>query len=209
MMTQEELEWASGFVDGEGCWTVAGSKKYPVPEFKLKNTDYDVMEHLSVLLELPVKEVAGRQGEKRVYQIRSAKESLRVGYKLSPWLSQTRRNKIFSLGGELQPKENDTLPWFCGLMEAEGSFVLRPYKGNSVDVKLKMTDLELVRRAKDFVGAGSINRDSYFDNNPNWKPQYCFRIPIECALSLLPEMLPHMGERRSAKIQQILTARGF
>lgn len=54
-MTEVEIAWLAGIIEGEGCFTQMDASGRP--SFKIKMTDLDVMEKVGALLELDVKPV--------------------------------------------------------------------------------------------------------------------------------------------------------
>ena len=97
--------------------------------------------------------------------------------------------------------ETKDIYWLAGLLEGEGFFLLS--KSNSPIVGLRMTDLDIVERAKSITKATNLTyvRKGAFKTH---KTLYEFRIFGNKALELMNILLPLMGERRQIKIKEIL-----
>lgn len=103
------------------------------------------------------------------------------------------------------------LAWLAGVLEGEGSFIM---SRNTVNKKLylypkivvSMTDQDVIRRVC------SLFETSVYvvpkDKRGDWKQQYRASIQGARAASLMQQLLPWMGERRSAKILDILSQYG-
>lgn len=98
--------------------------------------------------------------------------------------------------------ENE-IAWLAGLLEGEGSFNLN--KKHSIAVKLEMTDEDVVRKAQSTTGVGRVvARPS---RKKGHKPTWSWVITGNNANSVLVQILPFMGARRTEAIQNLLSAR--
>lgn len=92
------------------------------------------------------------------------------------------------------------LAWLAGLLEGEGCFSYRKDR-NIPTVEVKMCDLNVINRVAMLIGRKVTPippaRDGY-------QPQYRARIQGEPARELMRELLPHMGQRRTARIKELL-----
>ena len=90
------------------------------------------------------------------------------------------------------------LYWLAGLLEGDGSF----YFQATPSIKLSMTDRDVVKKAALIMGASLLG--PYIDKRTNTrKPMWMANLCGPKALSLLEKLLPHMGERRTARIKSI------
>ena len=94
----------------------------------------------------------------------------------------------------------NTLYWTAGLLEGEGSFAWR----NSYSAKIScgMTDMDVIQRLQDHWG-GNINKQTY-KAKPHYKDVYVWVLSGDAAISLMLQLLPLMGERRSERIREVL-----
>lgn len=91
------------------------------------------------------------------------------------------------------------LAWLAGILEGEGSFYVendRPY------IKVSMVDEDIIWRVYDLVGAGHIGVENRKD--PNQQTCFRWRTQGHYAMQLMPLLLPYMGYRRSARIEELL-----
>lgn len=118
----------------------------------------------------------------------------------------------------MTPSDTD-IAWLAGLMEGEGWFRLAVYKKQpkrrpQVEVGLKMTDLDVVQNAVAIIGStrpikpckkptGDAGRGRSFDR---WSPQFEWRVYGAQAERVMRLVRPYMGQRRGARIDQILSA---
>jgi hypothetical protein len=92
--------------------------------------------------------------------------------------------------------------WLAGLMEGDGCFFLNKHYGPRV--QLTMTDFDVVRKARDKTGAcGSVRE---YQPVGGRKPALKWEVSGKLAIDLMKKLLPHMGERRSLKIRELITA---
>lgn len=96
----------------------------------------------------------------------------------------------------------DDLHWLAGLLEGEGCFVYfrTPYQQDRPGIQLKMTDEDVVERAAKLLNAPSVRPQ----DRPDRKRTFVCAITGEPAAEMMRQLLPLMGERRSAKIREVL-----
>lgn len=91
--------------------------------------------------------------------------------------------------------------WVAGLLEGEGSFVLK--EGKKPRVTCHMTDLDVLERLQNYAG-GRI----YKVKNPNphkWKQSWVWTITdSDKVVVLMKDILPYMCSRRTEKILHLL-----
>lgn len=111
-------------------------------------------------------------------------------------------------------KQSD-LYWVAGLLEGEGSFLLATTKQRGHTyfhprIDLTMTDEDVVARASAVLG-GTYRRVRYADilraDGYNRKPCWKCSIYSGNALKWMKRLMPLMGERRRAKIKDLIKKR--
>lgn len=93
------------------------------------------------------------------------------------------------------------LYWLAGLMEGEGCFSLD--RGTYPRVYLRMTDEDVVERAHQITGIGSVHFAK--QQGLGWKPTYCWQVNTD-AVDLMTLLKPLMGSRRQKRITEVLEA---
>lgn len=98
------------------------------------------------------------------------------------------------------------IAWLAGLLEGEGCFSCsKPRQGRRAQlvVYVKMTDADVVVRAAKLIGAPSVRRvrDT---RKENFSDCYQTRVSGAKAEDTMRLVLPYMGERRVAKINELL-----
>lgn len=93
---------------------------------------------------------------------------------------------------------------YCAaLLEGEGSFVKK--SKYSMVVQCNMTDLDVLKKLKEYAG-GSICASK--NRNPNkWKDSWVWTLTGDSAENLALRILPYMGERRSKRINDLVSTR--
>ena len=96
----------------------------------------------------------------------------------------------------------DDLHWLAGLLEGEGCFIYfrTPYQQDRPGIQLKMTDKDVVERAAKLLNAPSVRSQ----DQPDRKRTFVCTTTGESAAEMMRRLLPLMGERRGAKIREIL-----
>lgn len=90
--------------------------------------------------------------------------------------------------------------WLAGLLEGEGCFGLTSNK-HGLRITVGMTDLDTIEKIQRIAGGNIIGTK----NLPNRKPLYTWHASVrEVAVDVMLAILPHMGQRRSGKIQELL-----
>lgn len=110
------------------------------------------------------------------------------------------------------------LAWLAGIVEGEGNINVHtthkvrggerrayPYP----QLRVRMTDEDVVRRCAEVAqeygggvyGPWSSKQEGKLHHKPSWQ----FTITGEPARRLLLDLLPYLGERRSAKVREVLS----
>ena len=98
--------------------------------------------------------------------------------------------------------EREDLIWLSGLLEGEGCFGHDSHGRTSQFIRLRMTDGDVVARAAKLMG--TTPRLEKWQRHPWHKRTWAAMVFGETARALMRELLPLMGERRSAKIIESL-----
>lgn len=92
------------------------------------------------------------------------------------------------------------IAWLAGLLEGEGCFCLRA-NGSSF-INCSMTDEDTVRRVHEITKAGTVTTPAL---RPGCKQVWAWRTGArEDVIRICNAVLPYMGQRRSAKIRELL-----
>lgn len=99
------------------------------------------------------------------------------------------------------------LAWLAGLLEGEGHFGLERVGEDSKRpiVTVSMTDYDVVYRASRLMGGYKV-----LEQRPpsavDKLPRYRVKAVSDTARHIMRSVLPYMGQRRSAKIKEVLAA---
>ena len=100
------------------------------------------------------------------------------------------------------------IQWLAGLLEGEGCFgAWGPIRGGRrlrAAVSLKMTDRDVVERAHALLGLETIVMTKGDSRGKGWSDTYVWQANGATAERIMRLVLPYMGERRTAKINEIL-----
>jgi hypothetical protein len=106
----------------------------------------------------------------------------------------------------LLPKWTDLeTAWLAGLLEGEGCFSLHPGRGKRVYARVSMcsTDRDIVTRACTYMNT-RLYAANYRRRPSHYKDKfqtYCVGVK---AIEVMNRILPYMGERRSARILEVI-----
>ena len=103
----------------------------------------------------------------------------------------------------MTPEVREQLAWAAGLLEGEGCFYARTQGGRSYPtVSCGMTDEDVIRKLMAFFDAGYIFRSK--KSGFGTKPIYTWQVTTRQARTVMTYVLPYMGARRRAKIEELL-----
>lgn len=92
--------------------------------------------------------------------------------------------------------------WLVGLLEGEGSFFKGPpSKPLSCAISLQMTDEDVVRRVADLFQVSMIK---HRPRKAHYKESFCLLLRGRRAYEFMKCLLPYMGVRRRARIQEVV-----
>ena len=115
------------------------------------------------------------------------------------------RNELGQMNGTpLPPFSRADLYWLAGLLEGEGCFSFTSRK--RPQVVLAMTDEDVVARVAAMWGRNYRVRSAPSDRNRNAKPLYAVAVTGWVAVELCRRLKPFMGQRRQARIQELIAA---
>lgn len=104
---------------------------------------------------------------------------------------------------------HDNVVWLAGLLEGEGCFTVHRDRRSSgrrprVRVELNMTDEDVVRQAAQIFDPPSNVRRQAASRSPRHTDTWTATWSGYRAEYVMRRVLPYMGERRSAKINELL-----
>lgn len=93
--------------------------------------------------------------------------------------------------------------WLAGLLEGEGYFIERVGKGRNPRpmIGVKMTDRDVVEHVAKLFGTSVT---TITPRNKHHSTAYVTRVAGVKAISIMRQILPYMGERRSETIEMLL-----
>lgn len=98
------------------------------------------------------------------------------------------------------------LAWLAGWLEGEGCFTLR-YGGRRnpiIEITVNSTDYDVAQKGQRLMGARPIGKPRIkAHHKPIWKVRLSRKAQV---LALSKALLPFMGERRSARINELIAA---
>lgn len=108
-----------------------------------------------------------------------------------------------SLGPPLQAEAPDELWWayFAGYLEGEGCFY---FVGRAVRISVNSVDGDVLAL---FANRMGVNLGKRAPHKKNWQPLYVLTFGGSNAELVMRNILPHMGARRKARIEQCLVVR--
>ena len=98
------------------------------------------------------------------------------------------------------------IAWLAGYLEGEGCFGIYNSKNNDYpSIHVATTDLDILYKVKELMNTNSFSSDLRTGKN-GWKRTYRTISFGEKSITTMKEILPHMGERRTKKILEIIEA---
>ena len=102
--------------------------------------------------------------------------------------------------------EDTAIAWAAGLFEGEGCITGNKNVPNLREIKIKMTDKDVMQRFVDIVGYGNLRGPYTQRNRPSTKPFWVWAIGKRLeVVRILTMFLPYFGERRSEKAIEAIT----
>lgn len=99
--------------------------------------------------------------------------------------------------------EREQFAWAAGLFEGEGCFnAFRRRSKWGVQVRLAMTDEDVVRRFAAIMGVGPVRAPR--QQRPDWKPIFEWYVQdASDVVAVIERLLPWLGDRRRAKALEV------
>ena len=99
----------------------------------------------------------------------------------------------------------EDLAWVAGLLEGEGSFMIRT--NGTPKIQCQMTDEDVILKLQAMCGGNVyFSERTVEQKEKKWKDTWSWIIQGKDASDLMKLLLPLMGERRSQKIRDVLNA---
>jgi hypothetical protein len=101
--------------------------------------------------------------------------------------------------------------WLAGILEGEACFDFNYYRGRKYPrIRVTMCDRDILEKIKEISGGtASIREENRRAHKENWSAQYSFQIANRKeVVPVLKRIRPYMGERRAARIDEILAYLG-
>lgn len=88
--------------------------------------------------------------------------------------------------------------WLAGIIEGEGCIAFTGV--NSIELRVNMTDFDVVKRCHTMTGVGQIVGPAIHNTNPKAKPSWGWQVARRDAVLLVLDRIEgHLGERRSQR----------
>jgi hypothetical protein len=230
-MTEAELAWLTGYLEGEGSFLCGTTKKgsRSISVF-VKSTDEDVIRKVQSLTGAHVcgpyqntglgKKVCWYlrlSGDRGATLMRGLllhmgrRRAAQINDALAQWNARPTKGHCLPVTFEL-PSSGDKMDetaWLAGYLEAEGSFcsVNTNVGGKThpgLQISLNTTDIDVAQRAAAILGGRVYSYNS--KNNPlSKKPAWCTRLPGYRAAAMMRQLAPYMGIRRMLQISASLS----
>lgn len=95
--------------------------------------------------------------------------------------------------------------WLAGWLEGEGCFsIYRNYRTKCPVVMAGSTDFDVISKVAKLFGVGVQYMRKSKPKKETYKPMYYTRVTSAKAKALMLKVLPLMGERRSARIKEVI-----
>lgn len=105
---------------------------------------------------------------------------------------------------------NTDIAWAAGLFEGEGTWIVRPPKGNgnaTAVVALQMRDRDVVERFASIMGCGKITCERRSERNPKHSDMWRWTTAKRADVRRITELLvPYLGQRRAERARDVLVA---
>lgn len=103
--------------------------------------------------------------------------------------------------------DTEEITWLAGLLEGEGTFGTSHVKTPTVRIILMMTDRDVVQRAAKLMDAPepSERRRMNPRTGSPYKVAWVATVSGNKAVQIMNDIHPYMGERRSARISELIS----
>ncbi|MBI4728927.1 MAG: hypothetical protein HY775_05420 [Acidobacteria bacterium] len=223
----DELAWAAGFFDADGCFSSVVATRYPV--VSIGQVDHQPLARLMGAVGAGsisgpyASEGPGRLSKRpqHFYHAYGAAAVRTGAAKLWPSLGMTKRVKalaVLEAAGHthglsvLTPIEGEPLQrrgaaWAAGFMDGEGCFTHNPSSHSSC-VAITNTEVELLERFRSIVSVGMIYGPYLNRNGISRKPHYLYRATGHQQVQSIVAMLWfRLGSAKRAQAASVLARR--
>lgn len=202
----------AGLLEGDGYFALEKSGRIGV---RCELIDRDTIESLANLFGSRVYMREGRGGNRQATFFTEPRNSKARRFldELYPLMGERRKKRIGSLVSAFGSKaysplvvkgeagRNCDIAWVAGLLEAEGSFSGPAESCNTLKVHCTMTDKDVIDRLSSLMGGRVISLSSL----PSGKVPFRWHTTNSPdALRCMEEVLPHMHNRRTQRIEACL-----
>jgi hypothetical protein len=225
-MNDGDLAWVAGYLEGEGWFSLFNCNNprfglYQYPRVACTSTDLDVLQRLQRLS--GVGRIVGRKPREPhhappwQWTVSKSREAVELMEAIYPHLGQRRRAKIdelLDIAGRprtlrISGRSLDRRAWVAGFLEGEGAFYWVIFQKGKYGpyyyprVGASSTDQDVIERLPEYSGAGQITGP--YPRKPPQKTVWYWTVTNrDDAIALMQEMYPYMGERRRARIDEVL-----
>lgn len=225
-MQEWELAWVVGYLEGEGWFHLfkcnrPGFGLYHYPRVGCASTDHDVLQRLQRLSGVGriVGPTVRNPDHSPIWQwtVSKSREAVELMEAVYPHMGQRRQAKVDELldfAGRprtlrLGDRALDRRAWVAGFLEGEGAFYwvsiqkgkYGPYYYPRVGAT--STDQDVIELLPEYTGVGQITGP--FPRKPPQKTAWYWTVTNrDDAITLMQEVYPYMGERRRARIDEVL-----
>jgi hypothetical protein len=233
-MDDAALAWVAGYLEGEGCFHLQQVDNqrfglYRYPRVIAACTDLDVLQRLQRAS--GVGRIVGptRRGTNSPmwrWTVSTTREAVELMEAIYPFMGQRRRARIDEildamgrtmsrrLGGRtLGGRTLDHHLWVVGFLEAEGSFYWMTFRKGKYGpyyyprVAAGGTDRDVIELLPTYTGIGRITGP--YPRKPPRKAAWYWTVTArEDAVAFMKSIHPHMGQRRQARISEVLVRCG-
>ncbi len=102
--------------------------------------------------------------------------------------------------------KKETIIWFAGLFEGEGSISrFRPRPNSGWRMSIRMTDEDIMKKVHENFGGSLYREERWKKRNPNWNNCWLWQLCKQKeVLKIVKDIYPYMGYRRRAKMDEFL-----
>jgi hypothetical protein len=223
-LDRRKLAWLVGLMEGEGTFVRGSPAKPRRPTTAIGMCDEDVIRRVADLWGTRVWTIQLKNPRhKPVYRTELVGGSaVALMALLRPHLSQRRQVQIDEAIVTYQPlrsirhKQFHLAPdgadefdryWLAGLLEGEGSFGFNPAATPSPRIELNTVDHDVILRVQRILReryGAAVNIHERPPRHAGYQPQFHIAVYGDAARALGADIEPIMGERRQARLAELL-----
>ncbi len=104
-------------------------------------------------------------------------------------------------GAEPKDMSSDQIAWLAGIIEGEGSFLVKGHRAATIQVV--MTDRDIIDRLVEITGVGRIH--GYAPAKAHYKQAWDWRVRRRAhIIFIIDAVMPWLGQRRATAAQRVL-----